>query len=145
VIARSLYLFCLYLRAITSLPCSRSTVANQAPCRHTSRRFRNCKCPIWVQGSLQGEGVRQSLDLRSWEAASDLVRGWEASGQIAVIKPEVPTVKEAVAKLLDGLEHGQQRSKATLSKHKNLLEKRLLPWCENVGSPAQAARRHDRP
>jgi ATP-dependent exoDNAse (exonuclease V) alpha subunit len=26
---------------------------HQAPCRHTARRFRNCKCPIWVQGSLQ--------------------------------------------------------------------------------------------
>jgi integrase len=86
-----------------------------------------------VQGSLQGEYVRQSLDLRSWEAASDLVRGWEASGQIGVVKPEIPTVKEAVAKFLDDLEHGQQRSKATLSKHKNLLEKRLLPWCAKEG------------
>jgi predicted ABC-type ATPase len=35
--------------------------------------------------------VRRSLDLRSWEAASDLVRSWEASGELGVVKPEVPT------------------------------------------------------
>jgi hypothetical protein len=30
-------------------------------------------------------------------------------------------------------EHGQKRTAATLAKHKNLLEKRLLPWCEEQG------------
>ena len=104
---------------------------HQPPCRYTSRRFRNCKCPIWVQGSLRGEYLRRSLDLRSWEAASDLVRGWEASGEVGVVKPEIPTVKEAVDKFLHDLEHGQKRKTATLQKHKNLLEKRLLPWCES--------------
>jgi integrase/recombinase XerD len=106
---------------------------HQPPCRYTSRRFRNCKCPIWVQGSLRSEYVRQSLDLRSWEAASELVRGWEASGQIGVVKPEVPNVKEAVEKFLHDLQDGQKRTAATLQKHKNLLENRLLPWCEKQG------------
>ena len=82
---------------------------------------------------MRGEYVRQSLDLRSWEAASDLVRGWDASGQVGVVKPEVPTVKEAVSKFLSDLEHGQQRTTATLAKHRNVLEKRLLPWCEEHG------------
>ena len=54
---------------------------HQPPCRYRSRRVRNCKCPIWVQGSLRGEYIRRSLDLRSWEAASGLVRDWEASGR----------------------------------------------------------------
>ena len=71
---------------------------HQPPCPHRSRRFRNCKCPIWVQGSLRREYIRQSLDLRSWEAASDLV---------GVVKPDVPTVTDAVAKFLHDLEHGQ--------------------------------------
>ncbi len=44
--------------------------------------------------------MRRSLDLRSWEAATDLVRAWEASGEIGVVKPEVPTIKEAVKKFL---------------------------------------------
>jgi hypothetical protein len=74
---------------------------HQSPCKYTSRRFRNCKCPIWVQGSLRGEYVRRSLDLRSWEAASELVRGWEASGEVGVVKPEIPTVAEAVTKFIE--------------------------------------------
>lgn len=48
-----------------------------------------------------GEYVRRSLDLRSWEAASELVRGWEASSEVGVVKPEVPTVAEAVTKFIE--------------------------------------------
>jgi integrase len=86
-----------------------------------------------VYGTLAGEKIRRALDLTSWEAASDLIRGWEASGQIGIVKPEVPTIKEAVSKFLHDLEHGQRRTAATLSKHRNLLEKRLLPWCDDRG------------
>lgn len=77
--------------------------------------------------------MRRSLDLTSWEAASELVRGWEAAGEIGVVNPEVPTIKEAVDKFLHDLEHGQKRVAATLSKHRNLLEKRLLPYCTKHG------------
>ena len=33
---------------------------HQPPCRYASRRYRNCTCSIWVQGSLRGElqGIR---------------------------------------------------------------------------------------
>jgi hypothetical protein len=41
------------------------------PCRHTSRRYRRCNCPLWVQGSLGGEWIKKSLNLTSWEAASE--------------------------------------------------------------------------
>ena len=106
---------------------------HQPPCPHRSRRFRHCKCPLWVQGSLRREYIRQSLDLRSWEAASDLVRGWEASGEVGVVKPDVPTVQDAVAKFLHDLEHGQRRKAATIQKYTNVLENRLLPWCASNG------------
>lgn len=56
-----------------------------------SRGTKGCKnrCPIWGQGVLGGDSIRRSLSkapygIRSWEAASDLVRGWEASGNIGV-------------------------------------------------------------
>ena len=42
----------------------------------------------------------------------------------------MPDINEAVSKFLYDLEHGQKRKTATLQKHRNLLEKRLLPWCE---------------
>jgi hypothetical protein len=51
-----------------------------------------------VQGSLGGEYIRQSLDLTVWGAAQELVRGWEASGQVGVVLQDIPTVREAVDK-----------------------------------------------
>ena len=73
---------------------------HQTPCPHKSRRFRRCNCPIWVQGSLGSEYVRRTLDLRSWEAASDLVHAWESSGRVGVEKREAPTIAEAVDQYL---------------------------------------------
>ncbi len=105
---------------------------HQSPCKYTSRRFRNCKCPIWVQGSLRGEYVRRSLDLRSWEAASELVRGWEASGEVGVVKPEVPTVAEAVTKFIEDAD-ARHLAGETVRKYKNLLERRFVGWCESKG------------
>jgi integrase len=49
------------------------------------------------------------------------------------VKPKTPTVKEAVDDFLDDLERGQQRKASTISKHRNILEKRLLTWCEARG------------
>ena len=94
-------------------------------CPHTSRRYHRCQCPIHVEGSLRGEKIRKALDLTSWEAASDLITGWNASGVIGVIKPEVPTVVEAVAKFFDDAK-ARRLQPDTIKKLKNLLEKRLL-------------------
>ena len=95
----------------------------------SARGTRNCTCPIWVQGSLGHEHVRRSLDLRSWEAASELVRGWDAAGKVGAAVVERPTIAGAVEKYLHDLEHGQHRKGATVQKHRNLLEKRLVRWC----------------
>jgi integrase len=105
-----------------------------AECQHYGKprnapRTRNCQCPLWVQGSLGRAYVRRSLDLRSWEAASELVLGWDAAGKIGAVTVEVPTISKAVEDFLHDLEHGQQRKAPTISKHKNLLDKRLIPWC----------------
>ena len=69
--------------------------------RH-ARGARNCRnrCPLWVQGTLGGETIRKTLNLTAWEAASDLVRGWESAGQIGAVRLTVPTLQEAVAKYL---------------------------------------------
>lgn len=101
-------------------------------CPHTSRNFRQCKCPLWVQGTLGGASVRQSLDLTSWEAAQRLVRDWEASGRIGQVRGSVPTISEAVAKFLEDAT-ARGLSAASIGKYKLLLEKRLLPWVTNAG------------
>lgn len=106
---------------------------HQPPCRHRSRRFRVCHCPIWVQGSLRGEHIRRALDLRSWSAATDLVRDWEATGEIGVVKkPDIPPITEAVERFLNDA-RAQQLSSETVRKHENLLKRRLVPWCEAKG------------
>lgn len=105
---------------------------HQPPCKHRSRRFRNCHCPIWVQGSLRGEYVRRSLDLRAWEAASDLVHGWEASGELGIVKPDVPTISQAVDKFLADA-NARRLSHETTRKYENLLQKRFVPWCSRNG------------
>ncbi len=57
---------------------------HRAKCKYTARRAK-CSCPIWVQGILQGEKIRQSLDLTNWEAAQKKVRDWEIHGIKAVM------------------------------------------------------------
>ena len=53
---------------------------HRAGCKFKARRAK-CSCPIWVQGILNGENIRQSLDLTSWEAASKKARDWEIAGK----------------------------------------------------------------
>jgi integrase len=101
-------------------------------CPYRSRRFRRCRCPIWVEGTLRGEKIRRALDLTAWEAASDLVMEWEAAGEIGVVKPEAPTLTEAVAKfLLDA--KARRLGWDTVRKYALLLERRFLPWAESQG------------
>ncbi len=106
---------------------------HQPPCRFRSRCFRKCNCPIWVQGSLRGEYIRRALDLRSWSAATDLVRHWEASGEIGVVrKPDVPNIADAVERFLADV-RAQQLNAETVRKYENLLNRRFVPWCESQG------------
>jgi integrase len=105
---------------------------HRALCQHSSERYRRCSCPIYVEGTLAAESIRKSLDLTSWEAASDLVAKWNASGQIGVVRVEIPPVKEAVSKFFeDATARGLKAP--TLQKLRILLEKRLIPWCEDRG------------
>jgi integrase/recombinase XerD len=48
--------------------------------RDEGRKYRRCRCPIWVDGFLSGQEIRKSLETRDWEEAQDRVREWEAKG-----------------------------------------------------------------
>jgi len=76
-----------------------------ADCKHRSkgRRWTTCNCPVWVQGSLGGQWIKQSLNTRSWTAASAAVHDWEAAGQIGgtTPRPEAIAISEAVTKYLE--------------------------------------------
>jgi len=46
-------------------------------CGKTKKR--DCTCPIWVTGSLNGKPVRKTLGVRNWSSAQKIVRDWEAN------------------------------------------------------------------
>ena len=61
------------------------------------------------------------------------MRDWEASGEIGMVKkPDIPSIAQAVEKFLADLK-AQQLSGETIRKYDNLLNKRLLTWCESKG------------
>jgi integrase len=101
-------------------------------CPQTSERYRRCSCPIYVEGSLGGETVRKALDQTSCEAASELIASWTASGKVGVVRADIPSISDAVEKFFADAA-ARQLQPATIKKQKNLLEKRLLPWCERKG------------
>lgn len=56
-------------------------------CEHRSegRKYRRCRCPIWVDGGVGGKEIRESLRTRNWQKAQDVVREWEAQE----VKPQL--------------------------------------------------------
>jgi integrase/recombinase XerD len=46
--------------------------------RREGRKYRRCRCPIWVDGFLGGREIRESLDTCDWQKAQDTVREWES-------------------------------------------------------------------
>jgi len=57
-------------------------------CEHRDEGRRRCRCPIWVDGFLNGVGFRESLDLRDWEKAQQRIRKWEAEGRVTPKRAE---------------------------------------------------------
>lgn len=106
--------------------------AGDCPHEAKGRRWNRCDCPIWVQGSLGGEYVRESLNLTVWGAAQERVRGWEASGQVGVVKNEAPTIKEAVAKHVADAE-ARNLKPESIKKIRDVLERRFLSYCAAQG------------
>jgi integrase/recombinase XerD len=95
-----------------------------AVCPHTSRRYRRCTCPIWVQGTLAGDAVRRSLDLTSWEAATNLVRDWEAAGRIGETRKRSPSITDAVDQYLADCE--ARLKPPSVKKYRTLLKNHFL-------------------
>jgi integrase/recombinase XerD len=65
-------------------------------CAHKSegRKYRRCRCPIWVDGFLGGQEIRKSLDTPDWQKAQDELRQWEAEGAIPS-GDELMTIEQA--------------------------------------------------
>jgi integrase/recombinase XerD len=101
-------------------------------CSHTSRSYRRCPCPIWVQGTLGGEAIRRAMDVTSIEAASNLVAQWNAAGAIGAVKQEPARIDDAVAKYLDDA-RARHLAEATITKLTTIFEKQFLAWTRDIG------------
>jgi hypothetical protein len=117
--------------------------STDCPHKTKGRRFHRCDCPIWVQGSLGGEYVRESLNLTVWGAAQERIRGWEASGQVGVIKNEVPGVKEAIEKHIADAEARNLKPESLKGHVVDGLEYFEKGTCTHGGAPS-GIRRHVR-
>ncbi len=69
-------------------------------CRATSRHYRRCSCPIWVQGiTSDGRKLRQSLKTNAWAEAESKARELDRGRA-----KRIPTVAEAAASYRADLE-----------------------------------------
>ncbi len=59
-------------------------------------------------------------------------RGWDASGHIGVVKTEIPSIREAVAKYIADAE-ARQLAPESIKKLRHTTEKLLLGYCTNEG------------
>src|SRR5208282_2196617 len=87
--------------------------------RAKGRRYRHCQCPIWVDGALGGKDLRESLKLRDWQRAQDLIREWEAENRRTVQQEHQVTIKDAHTKFIADAE-ARKLNDATLSKYRLL-------------------------
>jgi integrase/recombinase XerD len=89
-------------------------------CGRQSRRYRRCKCPCWIEGTLEGKYFRRSLKVRSWERAQKLVREMEEFG----LQPQRVTLEHACNAFIQDAESRGLRE-ASLYKYRLLFRRRL--------------------
>lgn len=95
-------------------------------CPHKLRKYKNCSCPIWVQGNLHGKWMKKSLGIRNWESAQKLVREWEAGAK------ELPvSVKEACDKFFADVK-ARDLGHAQLGKYRLLLDELKREFGERI-------------
>jgi integrase/recombinase XerD len=97
-------------------------------CSHRSRRYRRCRCPIHVEGSLGAKTIRKALDLTSWEAAENLIHEWNTTGRIGGRLAKTSSVEEAV-KLYIADAVARKLSTGSINRYRAFLERVLMPWC----------------
>jgi integrase/recombinase XerD len=101
--------------------------------RHKGRRYRGCRCPIWVDGFLAGKEMRESLDLCDWQKAQDKVREWEAEDRVIqeVAPPEPKTLQSAWESFIaDGTARGLRER--TIKKY-GYFRKRMETFAKDRG------------
>lgn len=103
-------------------------------CHHKTegRKYRRCRCPIWVDGSIGDREIRKATGLRDWEQTQALIRKWEAEGQPKAEPEAGPmTISLAIEEFLRDAEARSLKEK-TIYKYR-LLFRQLEKFAETKG------------
>jgi integrase/recombinase XerD len=97
------------------------------------RRYRRCKCPIWVDGQLNGAEIRKSLDLRDWTKAQEQVREWEVEGKVVHTKDTSVTIEQLCRAFISDAT-ARRLAPSSVRKYQQST-RQLLQYAEQVGVP----------
>lgn len=102
------------------------------PFHAQGRAYNRCKCPVWVDGSINRRRVLRSLKTRDWQKAQRVCRDMEESGNAAAqIDSKHPNVEECIALYRAELSARQITAKSLLG-HNPVLNS-LLRFCADKG------------
>ena len=71
------------------------------------------------------------------------MRGWEASGEVGIVKADIPNILAAIDWFFDDMK-SRGLSDATIGKQNVLLRKQFLLWCKTRGFHALRTDRRGR-
>lgn len=92
-------------------------------CEHRSegRKYRRCRCPLWVDGFVGGKELRKSLGTTNWEKGNDKVQEWEFQESEPLPAPEPITIQLAQELLLADMA-AQKLAESTIAKYRQLFK-----------------------
>jgi integrase/recombinase XerD len=105
-------------------------------CRHSTegRKYRRCRCPIWVDGILGERRILKSLGTRDWTRALETSRQWELDGREVLAndaETEPITVAIATEEFVADAK-ARELNERTIYKYKFLF-KQLSAFCDAEG------------
>ena len=89
--------------------------------RMEGRKYRRCRCPIWIDGTMQGKEIRESLGELDWEKAQKMVRDWELASEPVAQISAMPITDAATKYAADA--QARQLSGETVKKYKRLFNR----------------------
>ncbi|SRR6266852_3690560 len=101
-------------------------------CRHRAkgRRYRHCQCPIWVDGTLAGKDMRESLKVRDWQRTQEMIREWEAAER-RTSRPQRESLADSWKEFIEDME-ARKLHDSTIRKYK-LLKRQMEDYGQRNG------------
>lgn len=98
-------------------------------------RDNNCRCPIWVDGTLQRERINRGLGIRDWTRANEIIRDWEIARTVTKDEKAGVPVRDACGTFISDLE-ARRLSTASMKKYRVLLINERMPETRDKFSPS---------